>query len=277
MSLLPEDHVYSFTQLQSFDECRYAFYMKRIEEREEEATNAFAEKGSLIHTLLDEWAKGLLSKQDMIVEYDRRYGEQVQSAWPRMMKGYAQKAYQQGYEFLRDFDEFAGYEILMAEEKYNSEIELSDGTTRPFVGVIDLIVKDESNDDIIIFDHKSKGKQSFKKSENEMYMQLYMYAKYVKEKFGKWPAALGFHLFNQEGLKVLRPFDEKEYKKTMKWAADRIELIESSSIVDMLECKEKPDFYCHELCPYRKETCPMGQYEPPKKKKDFDDYYDSQK
>lgn len=276
MSLLADDHVYSFTQLQGYDECKYAFYLKRIEKREEEATNAFAEKGSLIHSLLDEWAKGLLSKADMIEEYDRRYGEEVQTAWPRMMKGYAQKAYQQGYEFLRDFDEFAGYNIIAAEEKYNSEITLSDGSTRPFVGIIDLIVREESTNDLIIFDHKSKGKQSFKKAEDEMYMQLYMYAQYVHEKYGEWPAKLGFHLFNQEGLKVTRPFEMTEYERVMKWAANRIEQIEEASIVDWLECKEKPDFYCWELCGYRKETCPLGIRPPTKKKQEFKDYYETQ-
>ena len=276
MSLLPEDHVYSFTQLQSFDECKYAFYLKRVEQHEEEATNAFAEKGSLIHTLLDEWAKGLLSKQDMLTEYDRRYGEEVQTAWPRMMKGYAQKAYQQGYEFLKNFDEFAGYSVLGAEQKYNSEIQLSDGSSRPFVGVVDLIVTEDATGDLVIFDHKSKGKQSFKKAENDMYMQLYMYAQYVKEKFGKWPAKLGFHLFNQEGLKVTRPFDPSEYEKVMKWAASRIEQIEEATVLEMLECKEKPDFYCRELCPYRKSICPMGQYEPTTKRREFDDYYETQ-
>lgn len=278
MSLLPDDHVYSYSQLQSFNECKYGFYLRRIEGLEEEQSNAFAERGSLIHSLLDQWAKGLLSKSDMIAEYDRRYGDEVQSAWPRMMKGYTQKAYKDGYEFLKNFDEFKGYEILLAEEKYNTEIELPDGSKRPFVGVVDLVVKDESNNDLIIFDHKSKGKSSFKKAEDEMYRQLYMYAQFVKEKYGKFPDKLGFHLFNQEGLKVTRPFDINEYERIMKWAADTIMDIESATMIDWLECKEIPegktDMYCTQLCGARK-VCPNGIPPPPKKKKEFDDYYES--
>ena len=281
MSLLPDGdaHVYSYSQLQSFHECKYWFYLKRIEGLEEEQSNAFAERGSLIHNLLDEWAKGLLSKSDMIEEYDRRYGEEVQTAWPRMMKGYAQKAYQQGYEFLRDFDEFKGYEILMAEERYNSEILLPDGSSRPFVGIVDLIVKEESTGDLIIFDHKSKGKSSFKKAEDEMYMQLYIYSQFVKEKFGDYPKKLGFHLFNQQGLKVTRPFELSEYERVMKWAGKTIQEIENCTILDWLECKEIPegktDMYCTQLCGARN-ICPNGTPPPPKKKKEFDDYYDKQ-
>ena len=278
MSLLPDDHVYSYSQLQSFHECKYAFYLKRIEGLEEEQSNAFAERGSLIHSLLDQWAKGLLSKSEMIDEYDRRYADEVQTAWPRMMKGYAQKAYQQGFEFLRDFDEFKGYEILLAEEKYNTQIKLPDGSERPFVGIVDLIVKDEITGELVIFDHKSKGKSSFKKSEDEMYMQLYMYAQFVKEKYGLFPDKLGFHLFNQEGLKVTRDFDEKKYDEVMKWAGKTIQAIEDATMVDWLECKEIPegktDMYCTQLCGARS-VCPNGIPPPPKKKKEFDDYYES--
>lgn len=277
MSLLPDDHVYSYSQLQSFNECRYGFYLRKIEGLEEEQSNAFAEKGSLIHNLLDQWAKGLLSKSDMLAEYDRRYGDEVQSAWPRMMKGYAQKAYQQGYEFLSNFDEFKGYEILLAEEKYNTKIQLPDGSDRPFVGIVDLVVRDESTNDLIIFDHKSKGKSSFKKAEDEMYRQLYMYAQFVNEKYGRFPDKLGFHLFNQDGLKVTRSFDVQEYERTMKWASKTIMEIEAATMIDWLECKEIPegktDMYCTQLCGARK-MCPNGI--PPQTKKKFDDYYDSQ-
>ena len=275
MSLLPEDHVYSYSQLQSFHECKYGFYLKRIEGIEDEQSNAFAERGSLIHSLLDEWAKGLLSKDDMADEYDRRYGDEVVTAWPRMMKGYAQKAYASGYEFLKNFDEFEGYEILRAEEKYNSEITLPDGSTRPFVGIVDLIVRDEKTDELIIFDHKSKGKSTFKKAEEEMYTQLYMYAQCVKQLYGKFPDRLGFHLFNQEGLKVTRPFDEAKYNEVMEWAGWTIQEIEDATMIDWMECKEIPegkmDMYCTQLCGARNQ-CPQG-IPPPPKQKDF--YYDN--
>lgn len=105
-----------------------------------------------------------------------------------------------------------------------------------------------------------------------------MYAQFVKEKYGKFPDKLGFHLFNQEGLKVTRPFDINEYERVMKWAADTIMDIESATMIDWLECKEIPegktDMYCTQLCGARK-MCPNGIPPPPKKKKEFDDYYES--
>ena len=280
MSLLPDDHVYSFSQLQSFNECKYGFYLKRIEGIEEEQSNAFAERGSLIHNLLDEWAKGMLSKRDMMEAYESRYGNEVQSSWPRMLasKGYAQKAYQQGLDFLESFDEFEGYEILLAEEKYSSEILLPDGTTRPFVGIVDLIIRDESNGDLIICDHKSKSESAFKKAQDEMYMQMYMYSQFAKEKFGEFPKRLMFHLFNAGGIRPERPFDIKVYEDTMSWAGKTIQEIEDATMIDWLECKDIPegkqDFYCVYLCGARK-YCTNGKPALPKKNKEQDYYYEN--
>ena len=73
MGLFDKNHVYSYSQLNSFDECKYGFYLQRIEGLEEQASNAFAERGSLIHDLLDQWAKKLLTKEQMLEEYERRY------------------------------------------------------------------------------------------------------------------------------------------------------------------------------------------------------------
>ena len=66
MGLLGENHIYSYSQLSSFDECKYGFYLQRIEGIEEQSGNAFAERGTLIHDLLDQWAKKILTKEDIL-------------------------------------------------------------------------------------------------------------------------------------------------------------------------------------------------------------------
>lgn len=279
MSLIEPGHQYSYSQLSSFDECKYGFYLLRIERIKDQASNAFAQRGSLVHELLDMWAKGILSKADMLTEYENKYSEYVQDQFPRMMKGYTTKAYEQGIEFLKNFDEFKGYEVLLAEEKYTSEIPLKDGTTRPFVGVVDLVLRDLSNGDLIVCDHKSKSERSFQKDADKMYMQQYMYSQFVKDKYGEYPKRLMFHLFNADGIKPERPFDLDTYNKTMEWAADTIEKIEACSILDWFVCKEvdeeKNDFFCTQLCSARN-VCPNGQIKPPKKRQENDFYYEGQ-
>ena len=275
MGLLPDNHVYSYSQLSSFDECSYAFYLQRIEGLQEQASNAFAERGTLIHDLLDQWAKKLLTKEDMLGEYERRYSDEVVTAFPRMLaaKGYAQKAYQQGVDFLENFDEFEGYEVLSAEEKFKIDLPLSDGTTRPFVGIIDLMLREKKYGDLIICDHKSKSMTSFKKDEDKMYRQQLIYSTYVKDKYGQFPQVMMFHLFNEGGVKPQRLFSQEQYDETIEWATKQIKGIEDYTVIDWLVCKEKPDFYCWELCGSRKE-CPNGVMPnfKSKKKDEYDGY-----
>ena len=273
LGLLGDNHVYSYSQLSSFDECKYGFYLQRIGGIEEQASNAFAERGTLIHDLLDQWAKKILTKEDMIAEYERRYSEEVVTAWPRMLasKGYAKKAYENGIQFLETFDEFEGYEVISAEEKFKLELPLSNGESRPFIGIIDMMLRENKSGDIIICDHKSKSMSSFRKDEDKMYRQQLLYATYVKEHYGAFPAAMMFHLFNENGVKPQRLFSEQDYKDALMWAEKQIIGIEESSVLDWLECKENPDFYCTELCGARK-NCPNGVAKLGSKKRKTEEY-----
>ena len=261
MSLLKDNHRYSYSQLSSVSECPYGFYLQRIE-RAEQQSNGFAEQGTLIHDLLDQWAKGELTKEQLPDAYARRYSNEVVTKFPRMLtaKGYAEKAYQLGLDYFENFDEFVGYTVISAEEKFETEI---DG--RPFIGIIDMVLKDDLTDELIVLDHKSKSLSSFKKSEDEMYKQQLVYSKYIYEKYGQYPDRLMFNLFKEGGIKMERPFKKEDYDAAMQWAADQIHKIEEYELLDWLECKE-PDFFCNEICSVRKH-CPNGIVKPAKKSK----------
>lgn len=261
MNLLKEDHIYSYSQLSSVSECPFGFYLQRIE-RVDQQSNGFAEQGTLIHDLLDQWAKGELTKDQLPSEYARRYPEEVVTKFPRVLaaKGYAEKAYNLGIEYFENFDEFAGYTIVGTEEKFETEI---DG--RPFVGIIDMILRDEITDELIVCDHKSKSLAAFKKNEDEMYRQQLLYAKYVFEKYGQWPDRLMFNLFKEGGMKKERRFQMEDYEAAMAWAIEQIHKIEDYDVLEWLECKQ-PDFFCNEICSVRKH-CPNGIAKPASKKK----------
>lgn len=265
MGLLNDNHVYSYSQINSFDECPYSFYLQRIEKTKNLASNAWAERGTLIHDLLDQWAKGNLKKEDMVSEYDRRYGDEVVTAFPPFMKNQASKAYQSGIDFLKNFDEFKGYKIISSEEKFTVDLMLNDGSTRKFTGVIDLILRREWTNELIICDHKSKSADAFKKAEKEMWKQQYLYSQYVYEQYGEWPAELMFHLFGDDGSKPTKPFDLKEFRDSIKWAGDCISRMESFTMLDWLSCKDSSDFYCQNLCSPRWE-CPKSVEKPLTKK-----------
>ena len=268
MGMIEEGHIYSYSQLSSFTECPFGFYLDRIEKsKEPKLSNAFAEKGSLIHDIIDKWAKGEISKSQMVDEYVRRYPFEVVTQFPRIMaKGYAEKAYNLGIEFLEDFDEFEGYEIIATEAEFLIDLELADGTTRPFTGFVDMVLRDKKTDALIVCDHKSKSWSSFKKAEDEMYRQQLLYCAYIYQKFGRYPDYLMFHLFNEHGDKPMRPFTKEAYDETIQWATDCINNIESYEILDWMNSKDSPDFFCQNLCSTRN-RCYVSTLKPKTKKK----------
>jgi hypothetical protein len=261
MSLLPEGHRYSYSQLSSFSECPFGYYLNHIE-LQEGKSNGFAEQGTLIHDLLDKWAKKELTIEQLPKEYERRYPDEVVTSFPRMLasKGYAEKSYQQGLEYFENFRGFPGFEVIAAEEKFDMPLELTDGTTRPFIGFIDLVLRDEFTGGLVIMDHKSKSWATFRKERESMYRQQYLYAHFVHKKYNEWPQSLMFNLFKAEGKLDEQEFSLDKYNEVMQWATDAIHQIESYEILDWMECKEqktpgKPDMYCAEICSVRG-SCP---------------------
>ena len=75
-----------------------------------------------------------------------------------------------------------------------------------------------------------------------------------------------FHLFNESGVKPQRLFSEQDYNEAIEWATKQIKGIEEYTVLDWLVCKEKPDFYCWELCSARKSCC--NGVQPNKRRKD---------
>ena len=253
MSLIGEDHVYSYSQLTQFAECPFSFYLERIE-KVPKASSAFAEQGTLMHQILDEWARGEIAVEDMPAEFEKRYPEVVVTQFPPILaaKGYSRKNYEQCLEYLRNFDGFKDLEIIGTETKF--ETTLAD---RPFMGVVDMVARDKETGDFIVLDHKSKSLSSFRKTEEEMYRQQYVYSKYVREKYGVWPTMLMFNLFKENGARMKKHFDANEYEKTLRWARGIMEKIEAFDMFDWLQSKEKSDFFCKELCNVRHE-CPIS-------------------
>ena len=178
MSLLQPDHIYSYSQLTSFDECPYSYYLQRIEGLQQKS-NAFAEQGTFIHDLIDQWAKGLIPAEDLPEEYKKNYADAVITQFPRMLaaRGYTEKTYESGLRYFENFDQFDDLDIIDTELKFKTDI-----AGRPFVGIIDMIAKDKATGEFIVLDHKSKSLNSFQKDENNMYRQQLLYSKHVYEK-----------------------------------------------------------------------------------------------
>lgn len=120
-----------------------------------------------------------------------------------------------------------------------------------FVGFIDLLEMD-SEGNYIIVDHKSKllrersgrAKPTVYDKELDKYLrQLYLYAHFVKEKYGKFPSKLCFNCFRSQ-KRIEEPFNEDRYNEVIAWATESIR-----NIQEKREFEPTPDwFFCQNLC-----------------------------
>lgn len=262
MRLKPGDEgfVFSYTQLTTFATCHYNYFLKYIEEGPlEEAQNAFAQYGTLIHGLIDEWAKGMLPLEDMAQAYQDRYSDVVTVPFPRYMRGITEKMYDAGLSYCKNFVGFPGYDILATEKTYFTDI-----GSHKFKGVVDMILRDQESGGLVILDHKSKSLSTFKKERKTIWKQQVLYSKFVHDELNEWPTTLAFNLFREGGMIIAQQFDMAEYERTIDWATKIMDEIEANDLLDMIEMKEKPDAFCNDICGMR-EHCAFGSMKPPRK------------
>lgn len=225
----------------------------------EKQQNAFAEWGSFMHSIFERFYKGQLDFYDICDEYENNYKNKVRLAFPyNKWTDLGKKYYEAGLEALEYFNDLPdNIEILDIECKINTMI---NGIT--FVGFADLILRKQDTNEIIIVDHKSKAKFASKSEQRKYARQLYLYAVYVKEKYGAYPSILAFNMF-RVGDVVTIPFSESDLEEAKQWFSntvsniymdseflDKIEIVYRKSEKD-IEDFSKQDFFCNELCGVR--------------------------
>lgn len=270
---------YSFSRLSAFWQCSYQYYLEYIKtpykckkcgdirklpkgspppklcikcdgsefEKVVKENNAFAEYGSFVHELLEKYALGEFAEYELLDRYEDEYPIYVNEEFPyNQYVDLADSYYNAAYAYLENFDGFdyliPNYEILGVEKHFVLEFDSFE-----FQGYIDLILKDP-DDNIIIVDHKSKKTFKNKKERKEYARQLYLYSRYIKEVYGKFPTMLIFNHF-RTGTPCVIYFKENEYNEAIEWAKNTVKAIESHKYWE--GDVHIDDFYCNELCSYR--------------------------
>lgn len=219
MCSIPRNFRFSFSALETYNHCPMQFKLQYID-RVSQIENSFAQYGSFCHSLLEGYAKNKIPDFALAEEYEKNYDTNVTTPWPPFPKGMAQKYYDQGLKYFESFQGFGEeYEVLSVEEKFQLDI-----GGYPFVGLADLVLRDKTTGDITVIDHKSKSSSTMAKDLPTYRRQLYIYAAYVKEKFGVYPKYLKFNLFRENDW-VTEEFDLQQFEDTMKWVVETIEAI----------------------------------------------------
>ena len=140
-------------------------------------------------TPLWRYAKGELTLWDLVGIYEWEFDAAVPEKFPstKYCKDMRKLYYDQGLEYLKNFAGYDDRKILEVESQFDYEID--DWT---FNGVIDLVFEDKDGK-LIIQDYKSKSSFKNKREQAEYARQLYLYALFVKKKYGRYPDILIYH------------------------------------------------------------------------------------
>ena len=237
-----DNMVWSFSRLNSFSGgCEYCWFENYISRRRDSTQNAFATYGSIMHEILEQSLKGELMPWELIDTFEERFIKEVEKFPPNKYVDLRENYYNQGIEYLQNFDFFNNYEIVEVEPKVETMI-----SKYKFIGYIDLLVKNKKNDSLILIDHKSKAGFKTKDELKEYARQLYLYSKWVKEKYGKFPMVMQFNLFRKQDKQMII-FKEKDYIEAQEWVLKTIEDIKNATEFKVSD----DDFFADNLCNFR--------------------------
>lgn len=233
---------WSFSSVNTYNTCPQAFRFGYLDALPK-VGNAFSDWGTYVHSLMEAYFKGKLEFFELSQAYTEGYQDAVVCEFPpNNFCDLAERYYEAGKEYLDRFDGlFEGCEILSVEKRVKINID-----DRPFVGVIDLLVR--GKDGIYVVDHKSKSRFKSKRELAQYARQLYLYSLYVKQEYGEWPVKLIFHMVRSGGELVEVPFVETDAMEAKKWFLDTIDAIyKDSNFIskpnrirnDLQRCKEK--------------------------------------
>ncbi len=247
------DMVWSYSRLSTFEQCKYAFYLKYLVANDNEYLaegNYWAEVGSFMHEILERIFKKELSLDDAPTYFIDHYNDFVlYKTSPTIMK----RTYDACLDYLASEDLWwvKECEVLGVELEMHFEV-----SGFPFVGYIDLLLRNRHTGELILVDHKSaayplsaKGDRVLKnheKSFDSYRKQMYLYCHAIKQKYGQFPAHIVWNHF-KAGKMVRIPFNKDEYDEAIRWFSDTIHAIKAEH--DYSETQDY--FYCHNLCDFR--------------------------
>ncbi len=216
---------WSFSSVNTYCTCPQAFRLGYLDALPR-VGNAFSDWGTFMHSLMEAYFKGKAEFFELSQLYVEGYASNVTCKFPpNKFCDLGAKYYDAGKAYLDSFDGlFEDCEILAVEVK----VKLTIGG-RPFVGVIDLVVKTPDGK-IVIADHKSKSEFKSKREQAEYARQLYLYSFFIKEKYGEWPSRLVFHMVRNGGQLVQIPFSEQEAEEAKQWFVNTIDAIYTDTL-----------------------------------------------
>ena len=238
---LIDDMTFSYSRINSYGSCPYAWKLKYIDECVSE-NKFYSSYGKLMHDIIAKYYRGEISKNEMSVDFLSRFSTDIQGQRPA--GNIVEKYINCGLNYLRNFKEF-NLNTIAVEQEVNFQI---DGILMR--GFIDYI--GEKDGEYYCVDHKShelkqrsgKAKQTVNDKKLDEYLrQLYLYSTAIKDLYGKYPKELWFNCY-RSGVVIKEEFDIGKYNEAVDWAINTIETIKNDT-----DFEENYDyFFCRWIC-----------------------------
>ena len=237
-----EAMLWSYSRVKSFGDCRYKWYLRYILKKPQKDM-FFASYGSFVHSLLEKYYKGELTKSQLLPEYLMGFRKNVKGSAPN--KKIFQSYFQAGKKYFQDFEPLP-YKVLEIEKKIEAQI---NGVR--FTGIVDWL--GETDDGLVLIDNKSRtlkqrsGRAKPTKADEELdeyYRQLYLYAIAVQKEYGKPVRLIGFNCFRNENSLILEEYDPTKEALAVQWLTESV-----SGIIGEKDFKPDMDYFrCKNLC-----------------------------
>lgn len=244
---------WSYSRLTSFEHCKYEFYLQYIVNNEDEYLsegNYYAEVGSFVHDTLARLFNNEIPEDEVAEYFVNNFDDNV---FYKTRQSIMNNTFEKCAEYFSDsgFDWINKYEIIGVEKEVHFTID-----TYNFIGFIDLLLRDKTDNRMIVVDHKS-GEYPFKKngevkakvkdSFDDYKRQMYLYSHAIYKLYNEFPKELTWNHFKDGGKLATIPFDKKDYALAKRWAIDTIYAIEKEEEW----CENQDSFYCYNLCNFR--------------------------
>lgn len=228
---------WSFSRVSAYNTCPRMFYYTYLQPQPQ-TENAFAEWGSLCHSLFERYYKEEIPFYDMARVYEEEYDDAVGS--PFLSTKMEESYYNNGLDYFEHFeDEYSDYHVIGVEKQIDTKI-----GRFAFTGYIDLLLQDDDGHYFVV-DFKSKSKFKSEEEKSHYAIQLYLYARWVQEQYGEYPQWMEFNMFRARKRERV-PFVLADLKAADQWFLDTIQRIYDDDVFDVTSTAG--DFFCNNLC-----------------------------
>ncbi len=239
---LIEDMVWSFSRVESYEDCPYRWYLKYIRKCPDR-DKFYSSYGTFMHKLIEKYYNKEITKSQMVTTFLRDFKKEVKGFRPKAST--LEKFINGAVEYLTNFEPFP-YEMIAVEKKVEFDL-----NGKKFIGYIDFLGKD-TDGNIVIIDNKSRdlkprsgrAKPTLRDKElDEILRQLYIYAVAIEKEYGKLPTKLCINCF-RTGVFIEEKFNTEAFEEAKQWVEDTIQ-----NIMDDSDFDPKPNvFGCFWIC-----------------------------